>query len=117
MSNCTKLTELSESLFRNNKLRSVKLPPNLKSISDNCFDHNLISYIDLSNYSKLSIIGYDAFLDNPLEEIKIQYNITMKYNHIVKNDKWNEFTKYYNETNKRVGDYKYENNKWNWYPL
>ena len=29
---------------------------------------------------------------------------------------WNNFAKYYDK-NEKTGDYKYENDKWKWYPL
>jgi len=83
------------------------------------FSDNRIEYLDLLNCINIENISEDAFYGNPLKEIKILDNIKIKYNKNVIFDKWNQFVKYYNETGKRSGDYKYniKINKWNWDPL
>jgi len=52
-----------------------------------------------------------------LKKIKILDNINIIYDNKLKGDAWNEFAKYYNDNNKKEGDYKLEDNIWKWYPL
>ena len=81
--------------------------------------NNQIQILDLSNCIKLKNIEKHAFAENPLNEIKILDNINVDYYNYTdyKDDLWNKFAKYYNDNNKKEGDYKLENNKWQWYPL
>jgi len=73
--------------------------------------------LDLSNNIKLEKIEDYAFSNNPLKKIKILDNINIIYDNKLKGDAWNEFAKYYNDNNKKEGDYKLEDNIWKWYPL
>ena len=80
---------------------------------------NQIEILDLSNCIKLKHIVFDAFSNNLLNEIKILNDITIDYDndYDYKDDLWNRFVKYYNDNEKKAGDYKLENNEWKWYPL
>jgi hypothetical protein len=71
----------------------------------------------LSNCINLKVINENAFKENPLNEIKILDNINIEYYKYLKNDLWTKFVIYYNDTDKKSGDYKLENNEWKWYPL
>ena len=73
------------------KLNFIYLSKNIEKIENEAFDKNQIEILD---------------------NIKIEYDIDY-----YKNDMWNNFAKYYNDNNKKAGDYKLENNKWKWYPL
>ena len=88
----------------------------LKDLEKQAFRQNIMHSLDLSNYTKLKYIMANAFAENPLNEIKILDNINVDY-YENSDDLWNKFAKYYNDNNKKEGDYKLENNKWQWYPL
>jgi len=115
LSNCINLNIISQCAFEYNQIKQLKLPKNIKEIYSEAFCSNKINVLDLSKYYELKFIGGDAFLDNPLNEIKILDDIYIYYHN--KSNIWNTFTKYYNDNNKKAGDYKLENNKWQWYPL
>ena len=117
LSNCIKLKNIGENVFYENKIKHLKLPDNIEEIYNYAFSINQIKILDLSNCIKLKKIEYYAFSSNPLEEIKILGNIEIQYKDEDDDDLWNNFTKYYNDNNKKAGDYKLENNKWKWYPL
>ena len=95
----------------------MKLPKTIEEIKRNAFDDNQIEILDLSKYMFLDEMFYNAFSNNPLKEIKILDNVEIKYGENNKDDFWNNFVKYYNRKGKQKGDYKLENNKWQWYPL
>jgi len=119
LSNCIKLKNIREAAFRENQIKHLKLPKNVETLSFASFAYNKIQNLDLSNCIKLKLIVSNAFAENPLNEIKILDNINVgtSYSPSFETDKWNTFTKYYNDNNKKAGDYKLENNKWQWYPL
>ena len=116
LSNCIKLKNIELGAFEENQIKQLKLPENIEIIDEFAFYSNQIKILDLSNCIKLKNIEKHAFSDNPLNEIKILDDITIEYNND-KDDIWNTFAKYYNDNNKKAGDYKLENNKWKWYPL
>ena len=116
LSNCIKLQTIELS-FDNNLIKTLSLPKNIEIIQNFAFRTNQIEILDLSNYIKLKNIKEYAFSDNPLNEIKILDNINIEYYKYLKNDLWTKFVIYYNDTNKKSGDYKLENNEWKWYPL
>ena len=119
LSNCKNLKIINEGSFFENKIKYLKLPKNIEKIEWSAFVYNQIEILDLSNCIKLKNIEKHAFEENPLQEIKILDNINVgtSYSPSFETDKWNTFTKYYNDNNKKEGDYKLENNKWQWYPL
>ena len=119
LSYCTKLKYIDENAFMSCDIKHLKLPKNIEAIGTESFQNNKIEILDLSNCIKLKHIVFDAFSRNPLQEIKILDNINVgtSYSPSFETDKWNTFTKYYNDNNKKAGDYKLENNKWQWYPL
>jgi len=119
LSNCIKLKNTEDTAFCKNQIKHLKLPKNIKKIGWSAFMNNQIQILDLSNYTKLKHIVFNAFFKNPLNEIKILGNINIDYYDYseYKEDLWTKFAKYYNENNKKEGDYKLENNKWQWYPL
>ena len=116
LSNYIKLKYIEDISFSYNQIKQLKLPQNIEIIKRYAFEKNEIKILDLSNYIKLKQIEIYAFLYNPLTEIKILDDITIEYNND-KDDMWNKFAKYYNKNNKKAGDYKLENNEWQWYPL
>ena len=116
LSNCIKLKNIREAAFRENQIKHLKLPKNIEKIEWCAFMNNQIQILDLSNCIKLKHIVFDAFSSNPLNEIKILGDIELKYD-LDDHNIWNRFVKYYNKNNKKSGDYKLENNKWQWYPL
>jgi len=116
LSICNKITTIYENSFSNNNISDLKLPINVKNIEYSAFNYNQIEFLNLSNCKKLKYINYYAFSDNPLKEIKILDNIKIEYDYS-KYDSWNEFAKYYNDNNRKSGDYKLENDEWQWYPL
>ena len=119
LSNCIKLKNIREAAFRENQIKHLKLPKNIEKIEWCAFVYNQIEILDLSNCIKLKHIVFDAFSSNPLNEIKILDNVLLEYDeyfYFLK-DPWNTFTKYYNDNEKKAGDYKLENNEWQWYPL
>ena len=116
LSICNKITTIYENSFSNNNISDLKLPINVKNIEYSAFNYNQIEFLNLSNCKKLKYINYYAFSDNPLQEIKILDNIKIEYDYS-KYDLWNKFVEYYNENDKKSGDYKLENNEWQWYPL
>ena len=119
LSNCIKLKNTGDTAFYKNQIKRLKLHTNIELIDCNSFLKNQIESLDLSNYTKLKHIVFNAFFKNPLNEIKILGNINIDYYDYseYKEDLWTKFAKYYNENNKKEGDYKLENNKWQWYPL
>jgi len=117
LSNCINLNIINEWAFKSNQIKQLKLPKNIEIIEYSAFENNQIEILDLSNCIKLKHIVFDAFSSNPLNEIKILDNIEIGYDKKNMDDLWNNFTKYYNDNNKKAGDYKLENNKWKWYPL
>jgi len=117
LSNCIKLKNIELGAFEENQIKQLKLPENIEIINRFSFNENQIEILDLSNCIKLKKIEYYAFSSNPLKEIKILGNIEIEYGEKNKDDFWNKFVKYYNDTDKKSGDYKLENNKWQWYPL
>jgi hypothetical protein len=117
LSNCINLKIIKDNAFKNNKIKELKLPKNIEIIKGWAFEKNKIEILDLSNYTKLKEIKLLSFLDNPLKRIKILNNIEIEYEYYYENDLWNKFAKYYNKSEKKSGNYKYEDNKWQWYPL
>jgi len=118
LSMCDQLISIDDSSFSLNNIHILKLPPNIQFIGKYAFADNEIKLIDLLNCNKIRIIEEDAFIINPLKEIKICDGLLIDYDdHIYKNNIWNEFVKYYNESGRRAGDYKYEDYQWKWYPL
>jgi len=119
LSNCINLNIIKSWAFESNKIKQLKLPKNIEEIKYSSFEDNQIESLDLSNYTKLKRIRDNAFAENPLNEIKILDNINVDYYNYIdyKDDLWNKFAKYYNDNNKKEGDYKLENNQWQWYPL
>ena len=119
LSYCINLKNIEEYAFKENQIKHLKLPKNIEKIEWCAFMNNQIQILDLSNCIKLKHIVFDAFSSNPLNEIKILDNVLLEYDeyfYFLK-DPWNTFTKYYNDNEKKAGDYKLENNKWQWYPL
>jgi len=119
LSNCIKLKNINNFAFEKNQIKQLKLPNNIEEIECSAFANNQIESLDLSNYKKLKDIYKSAFSKNPLKEIKILNDIDINYSYDddYKYDLWNRFVKYYNNNNKKSGDYKYENDEWKWYPL
>jgi len=119
ISNCLYLKKIENGVFLENKIQYLKLNKTIEIIEEEVFKSNNIEYLDLSSYKYLNKINNLAFSRNPLQEIKILDNINVgtSYSPSFETDKWNTFTKYYNDNNKKAGDYKLENNKWKWYPL
>ena len=115
LSNYTNLKNIASYIFEGNQIKHIKLSQSLEKIYYNAFENNKIEILDLSNCIKLKNIDTDAFSGNSLKEIKILNNIKIDYHD--NNSPWNNFVKYYNENNKKAGDYIYINNKWQWYPL
>ena len=116
LSNCINLKIINEDVFLKNQIKHLKLPKNIEEIYSYAFKNNQIESLDLSNYTKLKRIRDNAFSNNPLNEIKILDNINVDY-YENNDDLWNKFAIYYNDNNKKAGDYKLENNEWQWYPL
>jgi hypothetical protein len=102
--------------FKKNQIKYLKLPQNIIAIYSGAFMTNQIEILDLSEYLNLKGIGDDAFLDNPLKEIKILDNIKIEYDY-GRDDLWNNFIIFYNDNDKKAGNYKLENDQWQWYPL
>jgi len=119
LSNCIKLKNIGENVFYENKIKHLKLPDNIEEIYNYAFSINQIKILDLSNCIKLKEINSNVFYENPLTEIKILNDIKIDYdnNYDYKDDVWNKFVKYYHKNDKKAGDYKYIDNKWQWYPL
>jgi len=117
LSNCIKLKNIELGAFEENQIKQLKLPENIEKIRYCAFEDNQIEILDLSNCIKLKKIEYYAFSSNPLKEIKILGNIEIEYDSYYKKDIWNIFARYYNDNNKKEGNYKLENNEWKWYPL
>jgi hypothetical protein len=117
LSNLIYLKIINESTFENNQIEYLKLPPNITEIEKSAFSRNQIEILDLSNYVNLNKINSDAFLKNPLKEIKILDNLSLSYVEYRTSSIWDDFIKYYNNNNKKSGDYKLENEEWKWYPL
>jgi len=118
LSNCINLRIIKVYAFFNNPIKQLKLSKNIELIEYHAFENNQIESLDLSNCIKLKEILSDAFSDNPLKEVKILDNIEIEYDiDYYKNDMWNIFARYYNNNKKKAGDYKYIDNKWQWYPL
>jgi len=117
LSNCIKLKEIEELLFYGNNIKNIAFSKNIEIIKHAAFQINKIEILDLSNCIKLKKIEYYAFSSNPLKEIKILGNIEIEYDNYYKKDIWNIFARYYNDNNKKEGNYKLENNEWKLYPL
>ena len=119
LSNCINLKVINETAFKENQIKHLKLPKNIETLSFASFAYNKIQNLDLSNCIKLKEINSNVFYENPLTEIKILNDIDINYSYDddYKYDLWNRFVKYYNNNNKKSGDYKLENNQWQWYPL
>ena len=118
ISNCTNLNNIKFGVMRYNKIKQLKLPKNIMTIEENAFEANEIEILDLLEYNQLKNIFLYAFSSNPIKEVKILDNIKIEYDiDYYKNDMWNNFAKYYKKNKKKSGDYKLENNKWQWYPL
>ena len=117
LSNCINLKNIERFAFKENQIKHLKLPNNIEEIEWSAFIYNQIEILDLSNCIKLKKIKWCAFSINPLKEIKILGNIEIEYEDYYKKDMWNEFVIYYNDTDKKSGDYKLENDEWKWYPL
>ena len=111
------LKNIKENQFEYYNLNFIYLPQNIEIIKNYAFDNNQIKILDLSNCIKLKNIGNCAFEENPLKKIKILNNIKIIYGDYNKIDDWNNFIKYYDDNGKKSGDYKLENNQWQWYPL
>jgi len=103
--------------FENSNIKQLKLPKNIEKIDWFAFMNNQIESLDLSYCKQLGYIGRNAFFKNPIKDIEILNDITIEYDKNNKDDMWNKFVKYYNNNNKKSGNYKLENNKWKWYPL
>ena len=119
LSNCIKLKNIELGAFEENQIKQLKLPENIEIINSFSFYENQIEILDLSKYLNLKNIEMNAFSNNPLKEIKVLDNIKIEYyNYLNDNDIWNKFILcYYYKNNRKAGDYKLENNKWQWYPL
>ncbi len=117
LSNCINLNIIMGWAFGKNQIKQLKLPKNIEMMSMEAFGKNQIKLLDLSNCKNIKEISIFAFLDNPLKTIKILNDIMIEYDNYNKDDLWNKFTKYYNKNNKKIGNYKYIYNKWQWYPL
>ena len=91
LSNCIKLKNIENWSFWNNQIKQLKLPKNIEEIRKSAFEDNQIESLDLSNCINLKFIESWSF--------------------------WNKIVKYYNNNKMKSGDYKLENNKWQWYPL
>ena len=111
------IENINNFVFENNQIKQLRLTKNIKIIDAYAFESNKIKILDLSNCVKLKKIKWCAFSINPLKEIKILGNIEIEYEDYYKKDMWNEFVIYYNDNNKKAGNYKLENNEWKWYPL
>jgi len=93
------------------------LPSSVLCIDLLVFINNRIKYLDFTNFtSKEYCIEGNAFAINLLEEIKISGIANMRYISSDEDDMWNMFINIIENIGK-PGDYKYENNKWKWYPL
>ena len=112
-----KIKSITEYKFNGYNINFVYLPKNIEKIEYCAFYKNQIQILDLSNCIKLKHIIFNAFSNNPLNEIKILDNIKIEYDKKNINNLWNKFAIYYNDNNKKAGDYKLENNEWQWYPL
>jgi len=119
LSNCINLKNIGIYAFEENQIKQLKLPKNIEEIYKGAFRNNKIESIDLLNCTKLKYIFLNIFFNNPLNEIKILDNVIIEYNNYAeyKDDMWNKFAIYYNDNNKKEGDYKLENDEWKWYPL
>ena len=116
LSNYIKLKSINNLAFDDNSIKQLKLPKNIEILGNFAFSRNQIEILDLSNCIKLKNIEKHAFEENPLNEIKILGDIELKYD-LDDHNIWNRFVKYYNKNNKKSGDYKLENDEWQWYPL
>ena len=112
-----KIKSIKKSQFMKKKLNFIYLSKNIEKIELSAFLNNKIEILDLSNCINLKVINENAFEKNPLNEIKILDNINIEYYKYLKNDLWTKFVIYYNDTDKKSGDYKLENDEWKWYPL
>ncbi len=119
LSNCINLNIISDCAFKSNQIKQLKLPKNIEVMYKDAFKNNKIEMLDLSNCTNLKLIDRYAFVENPLNEIKILDNINFEYYNYTeyKDDLWKKFVKYYHKNDKKAGDYKLENNQWQWYPL
>jgi hypothetical protein len=117
LSNYINLRIIKSGVFSYNQIKQLRLLDNIEKIEESTFENNKISVLDLLEYNKLKNIYKYAFSNNPLEEIKILGNIEIGYDKKNIDDLWNKFAKYYNKNGKKSGDYKYIDNKWQWYPL
>ena len=119
LSQCIHLKYIDDYSFKSNQIKQLKLPKNIEEIRFCAFEYNQIESLDLSNCIKLKEINSNVFYENPLTEIKILNDIKIDYdnNYDYKDDVWNKFVKYYHKNDKKAGDYKLENNQWQWYPL
>ena len=117
LSNCINLNIIMGWAFESNQIKQLKLPQNINLINVEAFSFNKIKILDLSNCTQLKYIDEDAFLNNPLNEIKILEEVEIEFNIDYKNDVWKKFIKYYHNHVEKAGDYKLENNEWQWYPL
>ncbi len=119
LSNCASLIAIGYNTLNKNKIKKIKFSDNIKKIDSYSFYKNNIKYLDLSNCNNLNEIDLYAFSKNPLQEIKILNKIIVScsYSQNLSYDAWNKFAKYYNDNNKKAGNYKLENNEWKWYPL
>ena len=106
-------------VFSENQIKHLRLPKNIEIIGEWAFENNKIEILDLSNCNNLNEIDLYAFSNNPLQEIKILNKIIVScsYSQNLSYDAWDKFAKYYNDNNKKEGNYKLENNEWKWYPL
>ena len=117
LSSCINLNIINECAFESNQIKQLKLPQNINLINVEAFSFNKIKILDLSNCTQLKEIDENAFLNNPLNEIKILEEVEIEFNIDYKNDVWKKFIKYYHNHVEKSGDYKLENNEWQWYPL
>ncbi len=117
LSNCINLNIIMGWAFESNQIKQLKLPQNINLINVEAFSFNKIKILDLSNCTQLKEIDENAFLNNPLNEIKILNEVEIEFNIDYKNDVWKKFIKYYHSHVEKAGDYKLENNEWQWYPL
>ena len=117
LSNCINLNIIMGWAFESNQIKQLKLPQNINLINVEAFSFNKIKILDLSNCTQLKYIDENAFLNNPLNEIKILEEVEIEFNIDYKNDVWKKFIKYYHNHVEKAGDYKLENNEWQWYPL
>ncbi len=109
---------IGESAFLGKNIKSIKLPNTIRYIGNNAFrgesesiDTTISGLLDLSNVSSLETIGYFAFADNKITELKLPNNIKKIQGYAFSENEISGVLDFSNTNIESIGEFSFSSNK------